>query len=54
MNPEKQNYYVWDYWERNSQLYESIIEYYKEYPGDSIIIYREGGSADSEGKEEEQ
>ena len=54
MDPGKQNDDVWDYWERNSQLYESIIEYYKENPDDSIVIYEEGGSAESKGKEEEQ
>ena len=35
-------------------MYESIIDYYKENPDDSITIYEEGGGADSKGKEEEQ
>ena len=52
--PENQDDAVWDYWERNDDLYESIIDYYKENPDDSITIYEEGGSADSEVEEEEQ
>ena len=33
-------------------LYDIIIEYYKEHPDDSIIIYEVGESADSKGEEE--
>ena len=52
MDLEKQDDDVWDFWERNEQLYECIIEYYKNNPDASIVIYEKGGNADSEVDEE--
>ena len=52
MDHEKQDDDVWDFWERNEQLYYCIIKYYKNNPDDSIVIYEKGGNADSEVDEE--
>ena len=49
---KKQNDDVWDFWERNEQLFDCIIEYYQKNPDESIVVYKKGGNADSEGGDE--
>ena len=52
MDLEKQDDDVWDFWERNEQLYDCIIECYKNNPDASIVICEKGGNADNEVDEE--
>ena len=50
--PDKQDDDTYDIWDRHSDLYDSIVDYYKKHPNNDIEVYKKDEAADSESEVE--
>ena len=51
-HPDEQDDDLYDIWDRHSDFYDSIVDYYKKNPNNDIEVYKKNEAADSESEVE--
>ena len=53
LDPEEQEDYCWEFWERNVEFYDLVMAYYKSNPDVNIDAHEKDVADDSESDDEE-